>query len=151
MNEAVHFRSAMPADLPSVEALLKDAGLPLDGVMDHLPHFLLAFRDGVLVGTGAIEPYGETGLLRSVAIRPDQRATGLGQTLTRRLLIQAQQSGLPHLVLLPTTAEGFFPRFGFVRTSREALPAAVFASAELQGACPASAVVMVLDLPVSTA
>ncbi len=45
-------------------------------------------------------------------------------------------------VLLTTTAEDWFPRFGFVRIARDAVPAALHASAELRGACPASAAVM---------
>jgi amino-acid N-acetyltransferase len=44
--------------------------------------------------------------------------------------------------LLTTTAAEWFPRFGFVRTTREAVPMAVTASVEFQGVCPASAVVM---------
>ena len=51
--------------------------------------------------------------------------------------------GAKALYLLTTTAESYFPSFGFAPTSREAVPEDVRATAEFQGACPASAAVMV--------
>jgi amino-acid N-acetyltransferase len=44
--------------------------------------------------------------------------------------------------LLTTTAESYFPKFGFVQTTREVVPTAVQQSVEFRSACPASAVVM---------
>jgi amino-acid N-acetyltransferase len=44
--------------------------------------------------------------------------------------------------LLTTTAERFFPRFGFEEIARDEVPASVQASVEFQSACPASAIVM---------
>jgi amino-acid N-acetyltransferase len=44
--------------------------------------------------------------------------------------------------LLTTTAEGFFPRFGFEAVRHADVPASVQASVEFQSACPASAIVM---------
>ena len=43
---------------------------------------------------------------------------------------------------LTTTAERFFPRFGFERITRDDVPASVQASIEFREACPASATVM---------
>ena len=62
------------------------------------------------------------------------------------LLDHASQAGVSTVVLLTTTAARFFPRFGFSVVNREDVPAAVYASAEFLGACPASATVMRLDL-----
>ncbi|HEY8310016.1 MAG TPA: hypothetical protein VIG47_05635, partial [Gemmatimonadaceae bacterium] len=47
------------------------------------------------------------------------------------------------LYLLTTTAEGYFPRFGFTRISRETASDGVRNSVEFRDACPASATVMV--------
>jgi amino-acid N-acetyltransferase len=44
--------------------------------------------------------------------------------------------------LLTTTAERFFPKFGFEQIDREQVPASVQQSVEFQSACPASAIVM---------
>jgi len=93
-----------------------------------------------------VEVYGAAGLLRSVAVHPGQRGTGLGQALTRAAADLARGAGVEELYLLTTTAEGFFPRLGFERVERGELPAALGASAELRGACPASAVAMRLRL-----
>lgn len=44
--------------------------------------------------------------------------------------------------LLTTTAEHYFPRFGFACVSRDSVADAVKASPEFKGACPASAIAM---------
>ena len=43
---------------------------------------------------------------------------------------------------LTTTAESYFPSFGFQVTTRDTVPAEVQATDEFRGACPASATVM---------
>ena len=48
--------------------------------------------------------------------------------------------------LLTETAGGFFPRFGFRAIPRDAVDPAVQRSVELTSACPASALVMRLEL-----
>jgi amino-acid N-acetyltransferase len=44
--------------------------------------------------------------------------------------------------LLTTTAERFFPKFGFEQIARDEVPASVKASVEFRSACCASAIVM---------
>jgi len=62
--------------------------------------------------------------------------------LVEQLLERAEEAGIDELFLLTTTAEEYFPRFGFTRTTRAAVPDAVKSSAEFRGACPDTAVVM---------
>ncbi|MGE5673290.1 MAG: arsenic resistance N-acetyltransferase ArsN2, partial [Mycobacterium leprae] len=140
------FRMADGADWTSVATLLKAADLPLDGAQEHLTGFLLAYHGAALVGVAGLERYDDTALLRSVAVAEGRRSTGLGQELVRRLLDQAYATGITTVVLLTTTAEHFFPRFGFRRVERSLFPPALQDSAEVRGACPASAVAMLLDL-----
>jgi amino-acid N-acetyltransferase len=45
-------------------------------------------------------------------------------------------------LLLTTTAERYFPRFGFERVDRKDVPESVRASVEFTSACPSSAIVM---------
>ncbi|MCE9601580.1 MAG: arsenic resistance N-acetyltransferase ArsN2 [Gemmatimonadetes bacterium] len=135
-------RGATAADAVAVRALLTGAQLPLDGVPDDLAHFLVAEQDGTVVGAIGLEPFGEAALLRSAVVAPAVRGTGLGERLVRALLAAATASGTRELVLLTTTADAWFPRFGFERIAREAAPVALHASEEFRGACPASAVVM---------
>jgi amino-acid N-acetyltransferase len=89
-----------------------------------------------------MEHYGTVGLLRSVAVDPARRGTGLGGSLVEYVLGRAGAAGINDVFLLTTTAERYFPRHGFAVASREAVPAALAASEEFRGACPASAVLM---------
>jgi GNAT superfamily N-acetyltransferase len=86
---------------------------------------------------------GAHGLLRSVAVHPDWRAHGVGGRLVQRLLDQADANGRSALYLLTTTAEHYFPRFGFVRIGRDDVPSDIAATVEFTSACPASAICMV--------
>lgn len=135
-------RPALPGDLPSVLALLAAAGLPPEGVSEWLPRFVVVERGGAVVAAAGLEVYGRAGLLRSVVVSPELRGSGLGAALTDRIAADAAAAGVRVLYLLTTTAAEYFPRLGFHRIAREALPEAIAASEELRGACPASAVVM---------
>lgn len=141
-RRCVSLRRAAAEDLQAVERLLADQALPRDGVAPWLEHFWVAERDGAIVGVAGVEVYGASALLRSVAVDASWRGTGLGRLLTERALQEAEEAGARDVYLLTTTAEGYFPRVGFACVGREAVPAAVTASVEFRGACPASAVVM---------
>jgi amino-acid N-acetyltransferase len=140
------FRSATPADLPRIRALLSSAGLPLAGFDSQPEHFLLAFRGRALAGCALLERHARAALLRSVAVARRERGSGLGDQMVRRLLARARAERLRCVALLTTTAAGYFPRFGFQPVSRARVPAALKATAEFTGACPATATVMRLDL-----
>ncbi|HET8622736.1 MAG TPA: arsenic resistance N-acetyltransferase ArsN2 [Gemmatimonadales bacterium] len=135
-------RPATAADHSAVAGLLNRAGLPLAGVSADLAGFVVAERDGRIVGTAAVEVYGATGLLRSVAVEPEFRSGGLGRAVVERALEAAERAGVADVFLLTTTAERYFPRFGFTAVPRDDAPEALEASAEFRGACPASAVLM---------
>lgn len=134
-------RDAAPADLPAVRQLVTEAGLPLDGLEDA-GHVLVAQAGDVVVGTVALERYGDEGapvfLLRSAAVDPAWRGRGLGAALTGAALARVD-ADRAEVALLTETAAGYFPRFGFRLVDRAALPTGLAASAELRGACPESA------------
>lgn len=142
----VTFRCAQPPDWPALATLLAAANLPLDGAQDHLADFVLAVRDAELIGTAALEKYGDYGLLRSVAVIASEHGRGLGAALTQQLIDRARRDHLRGVVLLTTTAPDYFPRFGFARIDRADVPLPVQSSLEFQSACPQSAVVMLLNL-----
>jgi amino-acid N-acetyltransferase len=134
--------SATERDLPEIRALLERLHLPLAGVDEHVPTMLVA-RDGEqIVGTAALEMYADGALLRSVAVEPHLQGRQLGHQLTDAALQMASNRGVTAVFLLTTTAERFFPRFGFEAIGREQVPPSVRASVEFQSACPASAIVM---------
>ncbi|MBX3638521.1 MAG: GNAT family N-acetyltransferase [Rubrivivax sp.] len=142
-------RAAGAADWPAVQALLQAQDLPTAGAREHLETFLLAVAGGEVVGCAGAEVHGDIALLRSVAVAPGLQGQGIGHALVQRLLQEAQRRGIRRVALLTTTAADWFPRFGFERVLEDdapALRAALAASAELQGACPASATLMALTL-----
>lgn len=142
-------RRATHDDETAVAALLTASALPLDGVHESLPCFVVADDDGDIVGVAGIENCGIAGehaLLRSVAVAPTWRTRGLGRALVTRAIADAEARGVKALYLLTTTAEAYFPNFGFTVAARDSVPDDVKATAEFQGACPASATVMTLPL-----
>jgi arsenate reductase len=133
---------ARPDDAGAILDLLQRSHLPTEGLMDHIGSALVARQNGRVVGTAALEVYADGALLRSVAVDPLLRGTGLGHRLTETALARAEARGLPAVFLLTTTAERFFPRFGFRRIDRAAVPGGVRQSVEFTSACCASAIVM---------
>ena len=134
------------ADIDAVLAFLTANGLPEAGLREH-PDDVLVARDGSrLLGTAALEVYGDHALLRSVAVDASARGTGLGQALTRAAIDRAATRRVQRVYLLTETAPVFFTRFGFSDIARSAVPAAIRDTVEFASACPASARVMVLDL-----
>ena len=67
---------------------------------------------------------------------------GLGHGLTEAAIRMAEDVGAPAIYLLTTTAERFFPKFGFEPIARTDVPANIQTSVEFTSACPPSAAVM---------
>ena len=95
-----------------------------------------------IVGSAALEVYPDGALLRSVAVAPELQGQGLGHELTDAAIRLARDLQVPAIYLLTTTAERFFPKFGFERIERADVPATVQTSIEFTSACPSSATVM---------
>lgn len=138
----ISIRRAVADDAEAVRALLASASLPLDGVPDDLAHFLVATQGAEIVGAIGLEHHGDAALLRSAVVAPTQRGSGIGEALTHAIIAEAKAAGARDLVLLTTTAAGWFTRFGFATITRADAPASLHESVEFKSACPASAVVM---------
>jgi len=144
-------RPAEPTDLAAIERLLTVSGLPLDGVRDALDGFVVAQSGNDLAGVAGLEVCCDNALLRSVAVLPEWRSLGLGRALVTRVISDAEARGIRALYLLTTTAERYFPGFGFQHIARDEVPTDVRETAEFQSACPASATVMCRMCATSTA
>jgi amino-acid N-acetyltransferase len=143
-------REATPAESATIADLVAAVGLPLAGLTDAALVLVATDVDGALVGTVALERHG-TGtntafLLRSAAVAPSWRGRGVGAALTTAALAHVDTAGAP-VALLTETAADYFPRFGFTPVDRGRLPAALAGSAELRGACPASASALLRPVP----
>lgn len=146
-------RSAGPGDLSAIERLLALSGLQATGIPELLAlgtdDVIVAddrARPGEIAGMAALEVRDVDALLRSVAVHPDWRGQRLGETLVRRLMDEGRQRQLRALYLLTTTAERFFPKFGFERIERDIVPDGIAATQEFRTMCPASAIVMFAPL-----
>jgi amino-acid N-acetyltransferase len=138
--------SAGASDLDDIKHLLELCKLPVEDIENHVSTALVARRGEVLIGCAAVEIYEESGLLRSVAVHPDLENQGLGEQLVMSCLDLARRNRLKHVYLLTETAAGYFPRFGFINITREAVDHDVRASVEFTTACQDDAQAMVLDL-----
>lgn len=145
-GSAVTIRPATDSDLSSIAALLKASDLPIDGVMDALRGFLVAEANHRIVGVVGMEYRGGFGLLRSTAVDAAWRGQRIARQLVERIIAEAESRGIRALYLLTTTAEHYFPSFGFTTVSRDAVPEPIRQTGEFLGACPASAVAMTLSI-----
>jgi arsenite methyltransferase len=136
---------ASERDLPAMEKLLTQVGLPTDVGM-HLPNFLAVYDGAALVGCIGMEVQGAEALFRSLAVAPAYRAVGLGRQLYQALARAARDRGIERAYLLTNTIVSLAASWGFERIERHQVPAAIRQSAQFTGTCCASAVAMRQDL-----
>lgn len=136
-------------DAESFEAfrtLLKSAGLPHQD-LNYKDHFLLGFYDGdAMIGTGALEIYGNYALLRSLSVNDAVRGMSIGSKITDELITQAKIKKIKHIYLLTESARLFFKRKGFKDTPRENVPVEVKSSSEFSHVCGNTAVCMTYEV-----
>jgi amino-acid N-acetyltransferase len=83
-----------------------------------LPRFLVAVANGRVVVCGSlVELTPALVELRSLAVDPSQRGTGLGKLMVARLIEAARASGYEQLCAL-TLTESFFQKCGFTTVDR---------------------------------
>ena len=142
-------RRATETDLTAVRALLSSAALPcVDLTSSHID-FLVADMGQRIVGVIGVEPMPPAGLLRSLAVSPDRRGTGLGKQLVSALETHAARQGITGLTLLTETAAPFFMQLGYAPLAREHVTAAVAATAEFRSLCPATATCLHKHIPLN--
>jgi amino-acid N-acetyltransferase len=129
--------------LDPVKALLASMSLPTADLTEaHCRDFFYTGPPEAPTGLVGLEMLGDVALLRSLAVSPADRNSGAGSALVRRAEEHARSHGVRVVYLLTTTAEGFFARRGYGTAARETAPAAIRATREFAGLCPASSVFM---------
>ena len=83
--KATTVQAARAEDWPAVADLLRAAGLPLAGAEEHLARFVAVREDGRIVAVGGLEVHAGAALLRSVAVAPERRGSGIGRLVVERL------------------------------------------------------------------
>jgi amino-acid N-acetyltransferase len=135
---------------PSLAAavqLLATAQLPTEDLTAaHCEHFFFAGSPTEPTGLVGLELFGHDALLRSLVVALDRRGSGEGAALLRHAEDHARALGVRTLYLLTTSAESFFAKHGYQRAPRDSAPAAIRATREFSGICPASAAFMMRQL-----
>ncbi len=146
----MNYSSTLIKDQESLERLqqfLKANKLPAtDLKLDR--SFLIGYHDsdGKLVGSGGLEQYGDTGLLRSIAVDERLRGKSLGKEIVNEIIDKAKQLKIKNLYLLTETAHAYFLKKGFQDVPREKVPDIIKQTTEFAQVCPASAIVMKLTI-----
>ena len=136
---------ATKGDLPTLEALLAEAGLPTD-VAPHLTGFLVARHHGKVVGCAGMEVHGVDALFRSLAVSPGYQGAGIGRRLYDALVEKARGHSVQRAYLLTTTIVSLAESWGFQRIGRDKVPTEIRDTTQFRGDCCASAVAMWQDL-----
>jgi amino-acid N-acetyltransferase len=133
--------------LAAAAALLAAARLPTEDLTEeHCEHFFYCGTATAPVGLVGLELFGDTALLRSLVVAPEQRSRALGSTLVEHAERHARAAGARTLYLLTTTAGEFFARRGYRRIERATAPAAIRNTREFASLCPASSAFMCKSL-----
>lgn len=128
-------------DREAARRLLARVDLPVDdlGSVD-LADFLACGPADDPAGLVGLEIGPQVALLRSLAVDPAYRGTGLGRELVARAEAHAAARGARAVYLLTLTAGAFFRHQCYRDADREAAPPFIRATREFAGICPASAV-----------
>lgn len=137
-------RNANESDLGKIQNLLRASDLPVGDVSTTLIEGFLVAEDasGTVVGSGGLEQIGSSVLLRSLALTPEWRGTGVARKLVELLENNALSLGQQEVWLLTTTAERFFERAGYEWVSRNDVPGDVRLCRQFAALCPSTAMCM---------
>ena len=138
-------RNAVEVDLPAIEKLLTESGLPTFGVFENLSTFFVADYGGV-IGVIGIEVIGNKGMLRSMAVSAKSRKCGVATALVEHSLEAACQIGVKEIYLLTNTAEKFALRWGFYKIERSKIPYDLTLSSSFHNCCSSSSICMKKNL-----
>jgi amino-acid N-acetyltransferase len=140
----VHF--AKTENISELHQLLKSVNLPYTDIEKHIHNFVYVRDEKHIAGCIGLEVYGDTALLRSLAVNKEHQNRGLGTTLTREILQHARTQHIKEVYLLTTTAERFFHNFGFKTVDRNTAPETIQSTAEFSSLCPSTAVLMFKEI-----
>lgn len=138
----MHIREAEKNDLTAIIQLLEMGNLPTEDCAEQIGAFILAEENKRTVAVGGLEVHGQEGLLRSIAVVPDRRGSGVGRMICSELGARAAKSGVERLFLLTESAAPYFLALGFEMVQRKDAPAAIQATRQYRGLCPITATVM---------
>jgi N-acetylglutamate synthase-like GNAT family acetyltransferase len=142
IDKVISYRLATAGDRETIRALLDAERLPSSDLATSGVALIAAKMQGRFVGCVGVEPHGDAGIIRSLAVAPDYRGRGIARSLVSRAEALASERGVRCLYLLTEGAAEFWNSVGYVAVSRTEPPPAVRASAEFASLCSPSAICM---------
>ena len=125
----LELRKAVLSDIPAITAMVN--AYAAQGVMlprtdfelaESIRDFTVAYRGSELVGCGALRIYTPLSAeVRSLAVSPEEKGSGIGRQVVEALAAEAEQLGLESLFAF-TYVPGFFAKLGFGEVDRGELP-----------------------------
>ncbi len=130
----------------SIEALLTAEHLPVADLPATLENFVVALQNKEVIGVAGLEVHGDSGLLRSLAVKQGNRGQGLAAQLILQTEALALSKRLSSVYLLTETAAGYFEQKGYREIARVDVPAELQHASQFIYVCPQSAIVMMKSL-----
>ena len=124
-------RRVTTADLPRVEAFLTEADLTVAG-LDTATLWMEQDAAGAITSTTGFELAGAHALIRSVAVRPDLRGSGLGLRNAAFAIVEAQLAGATTAWLFSRRSGPFWQKLGFWHAPVEELAEALGETAQVR-------------------
>jgi amino-acid N-acetyltransferase len=132
MIKDLRVRAAQPSDMPAIAAVLERCNLPVDELPRLVGEFHVALMKSELVGCACAERFGDTAIVRSVAVLREWRDQGVASHLVNAVMMRARANGTRRAVLLTSSCPSYFARYGFSLIHASKLPPEVLESEEFQ-------------------
>jgi len=141
-------RPAKRTDMAAVRSMLVEVGLVSEPARDEdFPGFFVLSNEQGIVGSVALDVYGDDAVLRALAVSSEARGSGYGWMLADMAVSQARWRGVRRIYLLTESASDFFAaKFGFRVVDRSTLSKHVAASETFTAERGTNLVAMRLDL-----
>lgn len=120
MADEISIRPARVEDTRAIKRMVRGAGL--DPTLLRWENFLVAEKDGNVVGIGQVKPYRGARELGSLVVLKAYRRQGIGAAIIR-VLIEREPGAL--FLLCRDRLESYYARFGFRRVGLRDLRGAV--------------------------
>ena len=139
MAETLEVENATIDDALAIKELLQVCDLPIVNIEKQIGDFIVAKQQKKLLAIlGAV--YDDEGnvLLRSFAVREENRRQGIGEMLIRTMLEIMTKKKITKIFLLTETADAYFSRMDFNEIQRTEIPDLLLSKSGLDKACPCS-------------
>jgi len=125
----IELAKARLSDIQEMQKLVTaevESGLILvrssDEIATNIRSYILAKENNELLGFCALHIHTSSlAEIRSLVVREDKRAMGIGESLIDKAMQEAQSLGLQKVLCL-TYKQSFFEKLGFVEIPKESLP-----------------------------